>query len=205
MAKQTGGITLKGEEKTLYTSENKGNNKSSTKPGYKNGDKRRSHQGTAQPKRAQKNDNRSSQGKRFEGNCYNRGKKGHMSKDCWSKKKFGKNNMAFSNMEMEEEWDTEVLYVIEEDELAFMVTMGDHINYVNDWIVDSRCSNHMTGDQSKLQDKKKYKGNHMVRTRNNAQLSIAQICNRIIMPGNKSNTVSLHNVYHVPGIKKNLL
>ena len=25
------------------------------------------------------------------------------------------------------------------------------------------------------------------------------------MPGNKSDTVSLHNVYHVPGIKKNLL
>ena len=205
MAKQTGDITLKGEEKTLYTSESRGNNKSSTKRGYKNGDKRRSHQGTAQPKRAQKNDNRSSQGKRFEGNCYNRRKKGHMSKDCWSKKKSVENNVASSNMEMEEEWDIEVLYVIEEDELALMVTMGDHINDENDWIVDLGCSNHMTGDQSKLQDKKEYKGSHMVRTTNNAQLSIAQIGNRTIMPGNKSDTVSLHNVYHVPGIKKNLL
>ena len=45
-------------------------------------------------------------------------------------------------MEMEEEWDTEVLYAIEEDELALMATMGDHINYENDWIVDSGCSNH---------------------------------------------------------------
>ena len=113
--------------------------------------------------------------------------------------------MASSNMEMEEEWDIEVLYVIEEDELALMVTMGDHINDENDWIVDLGCSNHMTGDQSKLQEKKEYKGSHMVRTTNNAQLSIAQIGNRTIMPGNKSDTVSLHNVYHVPGIKKNLL
>ena len=77
-----GGITLKGEEEALYTSESRGNNKSSTKRGYKKGDKRSSHQGTAQPERAQKNDNKSSQEKRFEGNGYNCGKKGYMSRDC---------------------------------------------------------------------------------------------------------------------------
>ena len=45
----------------------------------------------------------------------------------------------------------------------------------------------------------------MVRTTNSTQLSIAQIGNTTIMSGNKFDTVSLHNVYHVPGIKKNLL
>ena len=40
-------------------------------------------------------------------------------------------------MEMEEEWDAEVLYAIEEDEQTFMAMMGDHIDYENDWIVDS--------------------------------------------------------------------
>ena len=39
MAKQMGGITLKGEQEALYTSESRSNNKSSTKRGY-NGDKR---------------------------------------------------------------------------------------------------------------------------------------------------------------------
>ena len=34
-------------------------------------------------------------------------------------------------MEMEEEWDVE-LYAIEEDELALMAMMGDHIDYEND-------------------------------------------------------------------------
>ena len=63
----------------------------------------------------------------------------------------------------------------------------------------------MTGDRRKLQDKKKYKGSRMVRTANNTKLSIAQIGNTTIMPGNKSDTVSLHNVYHVPSIKKNFL
>ena len=48
-----------------------------------------------------------------------------------------------------------------------MAMMEDHIDYENDWIVDSRYSNHMTGNQRKLQDKKEYKGSRMVRTTNN--------------------------------------
>ena len=44
----------------------------------------------------------------------------------------------------------------------------------------------------------------MVRTTNNTQLSIVQIDNTTIMPHKKSDIVSLHNVYHVPGKKKNL-
>ena len=51
MAKKIGGITLKGEEGVLYTSESRSNNRSSTKRGY-NGDKRRSHHETVQPGRA---------------------------------------------------------------------------------------------------------------------------------------------------------
>ena len=50
-------------------------------------------------------------------------------------------------MEMEEEWNAEALCAIEEDELPFMVMMGELIDYEDDWIIDSRCSNHMTDDQ----------------------------------------------------------
>ena len=67
MAKQMGDIILKGVEEVLYKSESGSNNKQSTKRGYKNGEKERSHQRTAQSGRTQKNDNKSSQGKRFEG------------------------------------------------------------------------------------------------------------------------------------------
>ena len=147
MAKQMRGITLKGEEEALYTSESRSNNRLSTKRGY-NGDKRRSHQGTTQPGRTQKNDNQSSQRKKIEGICYNCGRKGHMSRDCWSKKKSVESNVTSSNMKMEEEWDAEVLYTIGEDELALMAMMGDHIDYENDWIIDSGCSNHMIDYQS---------------------------------------------------------
>jgi hypothetical protein len=110
-----------------------------------------------------------------------------------------------SKKEIEDEWDAEALCAIEENELALMTMMGERINYENDWIIDSGCSNHMTGDQNKLQDVKEYKGSRMVLTANNARLPIAQIGKTTIMPGNKSDMVSLHNVYHVPGMKKNLL
>ena len=71
-----------------------------------------------------------------------------MSKDNWSKKNSVKSNVAISKKEMEYEWDVEVLCVIEEDELALMVMMEEHINYENDWIIDSGCSNHTTDDRS---------------------------------------------------------
>lgn len=205
IAKQMGGVTLKKEDEALYASKNRINFKPPAKGGYKNGDKGNSHQGTTQSWRAQKNINKSFQGKRFEGNCYNCGKKGHMSKDCWSKKKSVESNVATSKKEMEDEWDAEVLCAIEEYELALMAMTEDHIDYENDWIVDSGCSNHMTGDQRKLRNKSEYKGSRVVRTANNSQLSIAQIGSTTIMSGNKSDMVLLNDVYHVPGIKKNLL
>ena len=48
MAKQMRRITLKGEEEALYINESRSNNKLSTKREYKNGDKWRNNQGTAQ-------------------------------------------------------------------------------------------------------------------------------------------------------------
>ena len=42
---------------------------------------------------------------------------------------------------MEDEWDVEVLCAIEEDELALMAMMGEHIDYENNWIIDLEYSN----------------------------------------------------------------
>ena len=67
-----------------------------------------------------------------------------MSKDGWSKKKSLKNNTATSKMEMENEWDAELLCILEQDELALMTMMGEHNDYENDLIVDPGYSMHMT-------------------------------------------------------------
>lgn len=50
-----------------------------------------------------------------------------------------------------------------------------------------------------------YKGGPMVVTTNNSWLPIAHIGNTAILPRFSSNQVPLQDVYHVPGMKKNLL
>ena len=62
-----------------------------------------------------------------------------------------KSNVVTSTIE--DEWDAKALFVIEkkEDKLALITTLSDQIDYEKDWIVDSGCFNHMTGDKKKLQ------------------------------------------------------
>lgn len=62
---------------------------------------------------------------------------------------------------------------------------GDSLNlpdYARDWIVDSGCSNHMTGDVQKLITKAEYIGKKMVVTTNNAKLPIAHVGDATYMP-----------------------
>jgi hypothetical protein len=93
----------------------------------------------------------------------------------------------------------------EDDEQAFTTNVSDQIDYESDWIVDSGCSNHMTGDKEKLQNSTEYKGNRVVITANNSKLPIAHIGNTIVSNHHSDNEVALQKVYHVPGMKKNLL
>ncbi|KAJ0017529.1 hypothetical protein Pint_09529 [Pistacia integerrima] len=97
---------------------------------------------------------------------------GHMVKDCWTKKKHVESNPAtYSPKENnEKDWDTKALFAMEKEELAFIATILGRIDYENDWIIDSGCSNHMT-----------------------------------VTPRYNPNQVQLQDVYHVLGMKKNLL
>nr|KAJ0195158.1 hypothetical protein LSAT_V11C700350190 [Lactuca sativa] len=113
VAKQMGGITLKSEEEALYISKSQRNFKPPIKERYKNADKGKNQQVTSQPWRSQKTDNKSPWGRRFECHYNNYGKWGHISKDCWSKKKFIESNLMTSKKEVEDEWDAEALWVIE--------------------------------------------------------------------------------------------
>lgn len=213
MAKQMGGISLKGEEEALYTNKSKGSFKQYIGGGSKrDGDKAKGHQGEGsfRPSEAPKfqgNNGQSKQNRKFEGKCYKCGKKGHMAKDCWSNKKSAESNAAISNSKekCEDEWDAEACFALEEEELALSVTTFERIDYENDWIVDSGCSNHMTGDKQKLQNLTEYKGGRLVVTANNSKLPIAHIGKTVVVPRNSNNEVPLEDVYHVPGMKKNLL
>ncbi|RVW47434.1 Retrovirus-related Pol polyprotein from transposon TNT 1-94 [Vitis vinifera] len=161
LAKQMGGVSLKGEEEALYAHKGRWNSKQHTVG------------------RTKKNENKakSSQGL-VESNA--------------------------TTSKSEDEWDAQAFFAATR-ESAFIATTSEQIDYEKDWIIDSGCSNHMTGDKEKLQDLSEYKGRHMVVTTNNSKLPIAHIGNTVVSSQYNTNDVLLQNVYHVPGMKKNLL
>ena len=73
-------------------------------------------------------------------------------------------------------------FIVEEEEIALIVTVLGQIDYDKDWIVDSRCSNHMTGDKEKLQNMTEYKDGRVVVIANNSRLLITHISKIVIVP-----------------------
>ncbi|XAR64037.1 hypothetical protein NMG60_11024235 [Bertholletia excelsa] len=168
LAKQMGGVSLKNEEEALYANKGKRNSKQHVVvESKKNNDKVRSHQGEGSI-RVGRGFKSHDNGQKIEGKCYNCKKKGHMAKDCWSKKKVVESNTATSKSE--DEWDAEAFFAADEKELALSATTFNQINYENDWIIASGCSNHMTGNKKKLHNLSEYKGSWEVMIVNNSKL-----------------------------------
>lgn len=119
---------------------------------------------------------------------------------------------AFAMDEEELKKDMEPpVFATDEEELeedmeapALAAIKDPKINYKDDWIVDSGCSNYMTNDDNKLQDMTEYKGGKMVLTANNSKLSISYV-GKTAVPRYGPQQLQLERVYHVPGLKKNLL
>ncbi|VFR03232.1 unnamed protein product [Cuscuta campestris] len=178
LAKQMGGVSLKKEEEALYVNRGRHNSKQHTGGSKKSDEETRDRQNERKSRGggAWKNQK---QGRKFEGMCFNCNKKGHMAKDCWSKKKTVEGNTATSTVE--KEWDAEAFFATDEAEVALSATTSQ-IDYGSDWIVDSGCSNHMTGDEKKLENLADYKGNRVVVTADNSRLPIAHIGNATVSP-----------------------
>ncbi|KAL3526307.1 hypothetical protein ACH5RR_010963 [Cinchona calisaya] len=70
----------------------------------------------------------------------------------------------------------------------------------------SKTPNDMqTISPGKLKARQGVKGSHVVITTDNSKLPIAHIGNTVISSQTSAKEVPLHNVYHVPGMGKNLL
>ncbi|KAJ8759956.1 hypothetical protein K2173_010812 [Erythroxylum novogranatense] len=146
---------------------------------WKKEDKEKSHRGEGCSHLGGVSKNHGSS-KRFEGKCYNYDKKGHTVKDCWSKKRLVESNISASNSE--EEWDVEALLAIDDEERALTTAISNQIDYEADWIIDSGCSNHMTGDKENLQNVSEYKGSRVVVIASNSKLPIAHVGNSVVPP-----------------------
>jgi hypothetical protein len=89
----------------------------------------------------------------------------------------------------EDEWEVEAGFSqkVEEEELeedmeapAFAATTDPRVNYKEEWIIDSGCSNHMTSDDKKLEDMAGYKGRRVVLMADNSRLPISHVGKAIV-------------------------
>ncbi|KAK3008221.1 hypothetical protein RJ639_015039 [Escallonia herrerae] len=203
LTKQMGGALPKGQEEALYANNGRWNSKQHGAGGSKKNDDDTGGRQSEGSTRGRGGSKSQSRGKKFEGWCFNCKKKGNMANECRSKKKGVESNA--NTFKVEEKWDVEAFFAVEEEDLAFTAITSNRINYEKDWIVDSGCSNHMTCDVEKLQNLLDYKGSRVVVTANNSKLPIAHVSSAIVSPQSIDDEVPLQNVYHVPGMKKNLL
>ena len=76
------------------------------------------------------------------------------------------------------------------------------IDYEKEWIVDSECSHHATGDANLLYDVRPHEGNRVIMAADNSLHPVMKEGN--FNSSNDTKRVSLKDVYHVPSLKKNL-
>ncbi|OMO67597.1 hypothetical protein COLO4_30078 [Corchorus olitorius] len=119
--------------------------------------------------------------------CYNYGKICHFTRGCRFKQAQG--NAATTSRGKngnEEDWEFQVSFAVDEPEehaTSFTVepeqetalSTVSKIDFSNDWLVDSGCSKHMTGEKEKLSNMSTYTGKRMVVTANNSKLPITHI------------------------------
>lgn len=81
-----------------------------------------------------------------------------------------------------------------------------HINYVdfnNEWIIDSGCTNHVTRYNSLFSVLQQYKGERVIVMADNSTYPVMKEC--VVKIGISDTNIKLNDVYHVPSLKKNLV
>ncbi|KAF8405092.1 hypothetical protein HHK36_009990 [Tetracentron sinense] len=128
--------------------------------------------------------------------CYRCGKLRHIKKNCRVKLKCG-NVAEKEESKGDEEWGK-----------CFMagttsVDALNAINFENDWIIDSGCGHHLTGDDSKFSRFRDYNGNDAIITADNSIHPVEK--ERVVtIKGDRDDHITLNNVFQVLCMKKNL-
>lgn len=88
--------------------------------------------------------------------------------------------------------------------VALVVSVEKHSSSLDEWIVDSGCTNHMTGELNHFTNPTDYEGSKVVVIAEDSRYKIAHV-GEVTLPADSNNhEVTLKNVFHVPGMGKNL-
>lgn len=142
--------------------------------------------------------------------CDRCGKHGHVKANCRVKMQEAGANVVHESSGEQANW--EKCLSIEVSSQASNVTSVLHptdanaaahssIDYTREWIVDSGCSHHATGNIDLLLNVRPHCGNYVIVTADN---SLHPVIKEGFYKEDNSEGVRLDDVYHVPGLKKNL-
>ncbi|XP_076933479.1 uncharacterized protein LOC143599400 [Bidens hawaiensis] len=167
MADTSMGGSAKAEDTALYADRGKGKFRTNKWSRQKNYGERAKKQEWRKPNHNQEkesNDRGSDKRnkkpwKQLPFNCHKCGRRGHMAKYCRSPSA-EEDNIGTAHEEVG--WDVEANCATVETVLAFNATTVDKAKEKVEWIVDSGCSNHRTGEKSQLKNTVKYEGNQVV-------------------------------------------
>ena len=156
--------------------------------------------------------------------CYRCGKEGHIKCDCWVKvtcSQCGKSGHIKKNCQVnlrgveanathegyDQQGNMEVIDQLEN--MASLTHPGDSIDYENDWIVYSGCLHHATGDVKLFSNVRPQEGKRVIVIADNSLHPVMKEGKFEGKFNDDDNSkgdefVSLKDVYHVLGLKKNL-
>ncbi|KAK1371141.1 CCHC-type domain-containing protein [Heracleum sosnowskyi] len=143
--------------------------------------------------------------------CYRCGKTGHIKKNC--RVKLSKVNVAnekekTEQSEPKEEIKWEQCFTVEvrdnKAESEPVPVFYNHSNDTKEWILDSGCSHHVTGDESVFTKLQNHDGERVIITADNSTYPVAKE-GTVEISSDDTKLVKLDNVYHVPGLQRNLV